>query len=138
MLVKCSPMNSLFNPCFEDFWNSQPGEVECNILPRTDILEGKDNYVIYAEMPGVSKEDFKVEVENDVLTISGKKSVRAKGEDEQQYRSERQCGSYRRSFRLGNEIDTSKIKAKYENGVLEITLIKAEKAKAKSIEVKIS
>ncbi len=138
MLVKYSPMNALLSPFFDDFWNPGRADVECNLVPRTDIIERKDSYVIYAEMPGVSKDDFKVEIENSLLTISGKKNVPEKADDEQLYRSERQCGNYRRSFRLGDEINTGKINAKYENGVLKVVLTKADKVKPKSIEVKIN
>jgi len=136
MLVKYRPMENWLSP-FESFWRSAYGNEECYLSPLTDILERKDEYVLYAEMPGVSKDDFKVELDNNLLTISGKKNIHEKREDEQFYRAERQCGDYKRSFRIGEEIDKDKISAKYENGVLEIVLPKAEMAKPKQVEIQI-
>lgn len=138
MLVKYQPMKTLLSPFLEDFWGPAGDNVECNLLPRTDILERNGDYVIYAEMPGIPKDDFKVEVENNLLTIRGKKNGQEKSEKERFFRSERQFGDYKRTFRLGDEINTGKITAKYDNGVLEVVLPKAKKAKPKHIEVKIN
>lgn len=138
MLVKYQPHRSLLSPFFDEFWRSSWNNDDCNIVPRTDIIELKDNYLITAEMPGMIKDSFKVEIENNVLTIHGKKYAQEKSDGEQQYRSERQYGNYRRSFRLGDEIDTEKISAKYDAGVLEIVLPKIKKAKPKMVEVKIN
>ena len=137
MLVKYRPVNSLMHTFFDDVWHPAHEE-ECELSPRTDILERKDEYVIFAEMPGVSKDSFKVNLENNVLTIVGKKSIHEKIDGETYARVERQCGNYKRSFRLGDEINTGKIGAKYENGVLQVSLPKSEKAKPQSVEIKIS
>ncbi|TKJ39053.1 heat-shock protein [candidate division LCP-89 bacterium B3_LCP] len=138
MLVKYQPHSSLIAPFFNEAWRTNRNDEECAILPRTDIAEKKNNYVITAEIPGISKDDFKVEVENGLLTISGKKFQQEKSDDEQVFRSERQFGTYRRSFRLGDEIEAEKISAKYHAGVLEIVLPKAKKALPKTVEVKIN
>ncbi len=129
---------SLMNPLFDEFWNHSGREEESTISPRTDILERKDEYVLYAEMPGVKKDDFKVDVEDNLLTIHGTKEIHKRNDGEQYARVERQCGNYVRSFRLGEEINKDKINAKYDGGVLEVTLPKSEKVKPKSIEIKIN
>lgn len=138
MLVKYQPHRSLLSPFFDEFWRSSWNNEECDIVPRTDIIERNDNYLITAEMPGMAKDSFKVEIENNVLSIHGKKYSQEKGNGEQQYRSEREYGNYRRSFRLGDEIDTEKISAKYDSGVLEIVLPKTKKSKPKMVEVKVN
>lgn len=137
MLVKYRPATSLLSPLFDDDWFAPRTDEECELMPRADILERKDSYVIFAEMPGVSKDEFHVDLENNVLTIRGKKSFYEKKDDEQYVRVERQCGNYKRSFRLGEEIDKDKISAKYKDGILEVELLKAEQVKPKSIEIKI-
>lgn len=138
MLVKYRPMSSFLSPFFDEFWSPSLTDRECYLSPRTDILERKNDYVIYAEMPGVSQDSFKVEVEDNLLTISGTKGIHQKEDGEQFYRTERTCGDYRRSFRLGDEIDTTKVSAKYQDGVLEVVLPKAQKAKPKNIEIKVN
>lgn len=138
MLVKYRPTNTFFSPLFEDFWHPFHVEEKSDRVPRADILERKDDYVIYIEMPGVDKDDIKVEIENNLLTISGKKDIHEKSNGEQYFRVERQCGNYWRNFRLGDEINHSKVSSKYENGVLKVVLPKAEKSKPKSVEVKVN
>jgi HSP20 family protein len=138
MLMKYQPRNSMLNPFFDDLWRSSLNQSECDIIPRTDIIERKSDYIITAEMPGISKDNFKVEIENNVLTIHGKKFAQENSEGDQQFRSERQYGNYRRSFRLGDEIDSEKIDARYDSGILEIVLPKSKKAKPKMVEVKIN
>lgn len=144
MLVKYRPMSSFLSP-FESFWksplsweSSTSRDEESELLPRADVIERKDDYVIYAEMPGVSKNDFKVELDNHVLTISGRKNGLERKDDEQCFCTERQFGNYRRSFRIGEEVDMDKVNATYENGVLQVVLPKTEKAKPKSVEIKIN
>ncbi len=138
MLVKYRPATSLLSPFFDEAWFTPRADEECELVPRADIIERKDEYVVFVEMPGVSKDDFHVDLENNVLTIRGKKNIHEKRDDEQFIRVERQCGNYKRSFRLGEEIEKDKIEAKYRDGVLEVVLPKAEQVKPKSIEIKIN
>ena len=77
MLVKYRPTTSLLNTFFDDVWHPAHEE-ECELSPRTDILERNDEYVIFAEMPGINKDEFKVNLENNVLTIYGKKNIHDK------------------------------------------------------------
>jgi len=138
MLVKYRPADSILSPFFEDFLRSDWPLSESDLSPRCDILERKDDYLILAEMPGVKKADFKVEFENNLLTIRGEKRIHEKKDGEKFYRVERLCGNFRRSFRLGDEIDSGKISAKYEDGILTVSLPKSEKVRRKAVEVKIN
>jgi HSP20 family protein len=106
--------------------------------PSVDIFDKGGEVVIHAEVPGMKKEDIDVRVENNVLTIRGKKERRDEVKEEGYYRTERQYGSFSRSFSLPTTVEVSKIAAEYRDGVLTLRLPKAEEAKPRQIEVKIS
>jgi HSP20 family protein len=101
-----------------------------------DVAERENEFVITAEMPGVKKDDISVTLENGVLTVSGEmKSEQTEKEGERIVRQERRYGKYVRSLRLGTQINEKAIKAHYKDGVLELTLPKAEEVKPKKISV---
>ncbi|RMD92824.1 MAG: Hsp20/alpha crystallin family protein [Calditrichaeota bacterium] len=106
--------------------------------PAVDISEDKDNFYLNVELPGMKKEDVKVSYEDGILTIKGEKKSEREEKDVNFHRVERTFGMFERSFRVPNKIVEDKIDAKFENGVLTITLPKAEEAKPKEIEVKVS
>ena len=92
---------------------------------RVDVKEGDNEYTVHAEMPGIAKEDIHVEIDGNRVSISGEvKRETEKKEGERVLRSERYYGSVARSFALASEIDEAKSQAKYENGVLTLTLPK--------------
>ncbi|MFV9475194.1 Hsp20/alpha crystallin family protein [Advenella sp. RU8] len=92
---------------------------------KTDISEKEDAYLVKAELPGVKKEDIKVKIEGDTLSISAEvKQESEEKEGERVIHSERYYGSISRSFRLGSEIDQSTSTAKYEDGILNLELKK--------------
>ncbi len=105
-------------------------------LPPVDISEQENEYLVHVELPGVDKNDVKINVANSILTIKGeKKTVRE--EKGKNHRVERSYGTFQRSFTLPTSIKADKIEASYENGVLLVTLPKVEEAKPKEIEVKV-
>ncbi|GAA4407559.1 heat-shock protein 20 [Advenella faeciporci] len=96
-----------------------------NLSIKTDISEKEDAYLVKAELPGVKKEDIKVKIEGDTLSISAEvKQESEQKEGERVLHSERYYGSISRSFRLGSEIDQSASTAKYEDGILNLELKK--------------
>lgn len=101
--------------------------------PLANIFETKDGYVLEAEMPGVNKEGLEITVENNELTIIGRRSDTAMSGDVV-YRESRDL-DYRRVFDLDPSIDSGKISAKMENGVLTLTLPKAESVKPRKIQI---
>ena len=106
--------------------------------PRVDITEDDNNLFVHAELPGMSKDQVKVSVNEDrLLTIQGEKKKEEKKEDKSLIRIERNFGSFTRSFSLPENVDVENISAKFENGVLELSLKKIEPPKPKEIEVKI-
>lgn len=104
--------------------------------PRVDILDDEKRIVFKAEFPGIRKEDIKISVNEDkMLIISGNKRKEEQYEDMSYLRSERVYSEFKRSFVLPDNLDTDRIAAKYENGVLEIALPKVEPPAPKEIEI---
>lgn len=107
-------------------------------LPPVDIKEGTDNYLVRVELPGMDKDDVKITLQDDVLTIKGEKKQEAEQKGESFNRVERSYGLFQRSFTLGSSVKSDKIEASYDKGVLTIQLPKVEDALPKEIDVKIT
>jgi HSP20 family protein len=106
-------------------------------LPAVDIAENANGYVVNVKLPGVDKKDVKITLQNDVLTVRGEKKQESEKTGENYRRVERAYGIFQRSFTLPSSVKNSQIEAAYDNGVLTISLPKAEEAKPKEIEVKV-
>jgi len=106
--------------------------------PLVDITEDDKEYLIKADLPEVKKEDVKLTVQDDVMSISGERKYEKEEKGKKYHRVERAYGSFMRSFTLPEDADGSKVSAEYKEGVLKVHLPKSEKAKPKSIEVKVS
>ncbi|MEI6520418.1 MAG: Hsp20/alpha crystallin family protein [bacterium] len=105
--------------------------------PLVDIAETADTIMVHAELPGIKPEEITIEVEGGMLTIRGERKIEKETKDKQFVRVERAYGSFQRSFNLAVPIKQSNVKAAYRNGVLEITLPKAEEAKPKQITIEV-
>ena len=106
--------------------------------PLVDISEDEKEYVIKAEIPEMKKEDIKLNVHDDVLTITGERKYEKEEKNKKYHRVERAFGSFMRSFALPEDADGSKIAAEYKDGILKVRLPKSERAKPKAIEVKVA
>jgi HSP20 family protein len=104
-------------------------------IPPVDIYETKESIVLNVELPGVTKEEISLEVKDNTLTIRGEKKLEKDVKEENFHRMERTYGSFMRAFTLPSTIHQDKVKAKFREGVLEITLPKAEEARPKQIKV---
>jgi HSP20 family protein len=131
-------MDDLFNRSLTGLTNGEEGESMSNWVPAMDVLETEDKVVLRAELPGMTQEDVHLTVENNVLTLSGEKNFSHEESEGHYRRIESRYGSFYRSFTLPSTVDQEKIDANFRNGVLEIVLPKAEKAKPKKIEVKVN
>ena len=108
-------------------------------MPPVDIFTtGEHELVIKAEIPGMSKENIDITVENFTLTIRGEKKTEQAVKDDQFHRVERSYGAFTRSFALPHTVDTSKVEAEYKDGVLTIKLPQREEAKPKQIKVNVA
>jgi HSP20 family protein len=108
-------------------------------VPAVNIIEQKNDYLVSLAAPGLKKEDFKIDVDGNMLTISSEKEETKEDKDKRFTRKEYSYSSFSRSFTLPDEINKEKIDAKYEEGVLKISLPRKEEAKkpaAKQIAVK--
>jgi len=103
--------------------------------PNVDIYENKDQIVIEAELPGMSREDFDLSFENNVITLRGERRFEKKDDSDNYHRVERSYGSFTRSFTLPPTVSGEGISAEYRNGVLRVTLPKREEVKARRIEI---
>ena len=106
--------------------------------PLVDIIEDEKEYRIKAELPEVKKEDVKVAVQDDVLTISGERTFEKEEKGKKYHRVERAYGSFARSFTLPEDADAGKVTAEFQQGILNVHIPKSEKARPKSIEVKVA
>jgi HSP20 family protein len=106
--------------------------------PAVDILESKDSYLVRAELPGMKKEDFSLEIEDGVLTLTGERKFEETKDGVEYHRVERVSGKFSRSFYLPQTVKHDGIKATYRDGILEIYVPKAEEAKPKQITVSVN
>jgi HSP20 family protein len=113
------------------------GTQASGLMPSVDVVENDGGFLLSVELPGVSREDVKITVADGVLTIKGEKKQEQEKKGENYHRVERTFGSFERSFTLPAAVQDDRIEAGFVNGVLNITVPKAEQAKAREIEVKV-
>ena len=136
-------LNSLISSAFGRVPMRSTGDQEENLTltewaPLVDITEDEKEYLIKAELPEVRKEDLSVVVENGILTIRGERKLEKEEKGRRYHRVERAYGAFTRSFTVPDDADGSKVDAEFKEGVLRVHLAKSEKAKPKTIEVKVS
>ena len=109
-----------------------------NWIPRVNVVDTKDELLLSAELPGMTQDDISIELENNVLTISGEKNEqRTEGDEERRYHLwERRYGSFQRSFTLPRTVSAEDIHATFENGILTIRMPKVAEAKTRKIDIK--
>jgi len=127
-------MDKLFDDFFSDSFI--PGFFARGNAIRADIRETDKEYIIEAEVPGVNKDDIKIDLRDDVLTIAVDYNEETKIEEKGYIRKERKAGSFARSFYVGN-IKHDEVKAKYNDGILTIELPKKEEGKSKGRTIEI-
>ena len=103
--------------------------------PAVDLYEKDDHFIIKAELPGIKKDDIKVDLKDRVLTLSGERTYDNEVKEENYYRRERSYGKFQRAFTLPVDVDSEKIKAEFKDGVLQIEVPKPEDKKAKRVTV---
>lgn len=132
-----SRMNDLFEGNFgqSKVLNASGGGVW---YPPVDIVESKESYLIRAELPGMKKEDFTLELKDDVLTLSGERKFEETTNGAEYHRSERIAGKFIRSFHLPQAVQAEGIKATYRDGILDVYVPKAEAAKPKQIPISVN
>ncbi len=146
-LTTRKPMRNLFSlhnemgRVFGDLFGSREGGTdseEHTWMPVVDVSETETNFEIRAELPGVSENDVKVSVTDNRLTINGEKRHEEKTEGKNYHRAERWYGRFQRSFTLPRHVETASIKAGFKNGILTLTIPKAEIAKPTEVPISIN
>lgn len=137
-LVRFDPFREI-NRFHNAFGDAFAGAESFGFLPAVDIRTGEDHsLVIEADLPGVPKDGVSVRIENRTLTIKGERKRDASTDDGKAQRTERVFGTFVRSFALPETVDTAKVSADYKDGVLTVTIPRAEESKPRSIEVKVA
>ncbi|MCK5033297.1 MAG: Hsp20/alpha crystallin family protein [Calditrichia bacterium] len=141
-LVKWNPARNFFNinsDLMDQFFNTNwlNNRSESDWVPAVDIEEDDNGYKFFVELPGMEKDDVKISLHDDILTIKGEKKFEKKDESKNYHCYERSYGTFERAFKLNSEVIIDKIDATFKNGVLQVSLPKAEIAKPKEIEVKV-
>ncbi len=146
-LVRWEPFEGLdgirnrMNELFEEAFNrSRPHQASSASAwwPAVDILESKEGYLLRAELPGMKREDFNLEIKDGTLTLSGQRKFDEAANGVQYHRVERAAGKFTRMFPLPQTVNSGDIKASYRDGILEIHMPKAEEAKPKQISVSVN
>lgn len=141
-IVRWDPFRELENlrremeKLFDSFLSERLIDREFHWAPAIQIKELPDKYVLDVDVPGVKKEDLKIEVSDNILTISGERKEEKEEKDAQYHRREIVFGSFKRAIQLPTNIEADKISAKLENGVLHIEIPKSEKSRSKEIPIK--
>src|SRR5262245_53087105 len=119
------------------FWSGfgRTGQLFTGWSPALDLYESGDHFVAVVELPGMRKDVIDISLHDGTLTISGERKGESNSNGEAAQRTERYVGTFRRSISLPTRIDPSKVTATYEDGILKVTLPKAEEAKPKQIQV---
>ena len=145
-LVRWSPFRNLvsiqdeMNRMFNSHFGKLPEQEDQSTLwyPLVDISESADEITVTAEVPGMKKEDIKISIQDNILTMQGEKHKDDVENDKSYHRLERMFGSFERSFSLSTSVQRDKVKAKYKDGILTISLPKSEDAKPKEIDVSVN
>jgi HSP20 family protein len=130
----------LFSPMLEDFfrplsgWGGRMGGMLRT--PEADVIESENEIRVTVELAGMNAEDIELDLENNVLTISGEKQEEHQRETDTWHLSERRYGKFSRSFVLPRDVEQEKIEAEFHHGVLNVTIPKSERARRKRIEVR--
>lgn len=141
-VTRWSPMTDIvnFRNAFDRLWEEtfRPTRNGEELGPSglgMDVAETNDSYIVTAAIPGVAPEDVNIEIDDDVLTISGEFERRGQQEDAQYIRQELRYGSFKRSLRLPPTVDAEHAEAKFEHGMLNLVLPKKPEARARTLKI---
>jgi HSP20 family protein len=129
-------MNRLFRDSYNDAGQDE-SLTTSRFAPAVDVYEDEHQVTLKIEVPGIDEKDIDVRVENNTLTVQGERKIEKEEKEENYRRVERQYGSFTRTFTLPQTVDSEKVSASYDKGVLKITLPKRAEAKPKQIKVNI-
>lgn len=124
-----------FSDILDEFFNESLNYRKDSFMPSVDISETDNQFDVSVALPGMNKDDINIDLENGRLSISGERKFETEEEGKNYHRVESKFGAFNRSFQLPDSIDEESIEAKYENGVLNITIAKEEEKVKKQIKI---
>lgn len=126
-----------FVQLMDSFFNGESTQEASNRTwsPAVDIRETNDSYLVYAELPGLSKDDISITLEDNILKLSGERRFEKEVDEAQFHRVERTYGTFTRAFSLPSRVDSGNVQAAFKDGVLTITVPKMEEAKPRKIDI---
>jgi HSP20 family protein len=130
-----SEMNRLFDSVFDAPRRGGNGGAMRRWMPAMDLVETEDQFVLRADLPGMSEDDITIEVEDGTLTVSGERKAEHEERNEGFYRLERASGTFSRSLTLPKGVDAEGVTASFDRGVLEVRVPKPEQRKPRRIEI---
>lgn len=135
-LSRWNEWDNFLSDFFGDNWENTVNNHSWS--PAVDIKEDDDKFTLFADLPGLSKKDIKINVKENKLHITGERSVEKKDNRDDYYRIERRRGRFNRSFRLPDSVIENEIKAKFKDGVLSVSLPKSEEVKEPDLKITVS
>jgi HSP20 family protein len=130
-------INRMFDSFFREGAREDDGLASCAWTPAVDLVDQDNAFVVKMEVPGVERGDVKITVENGMLTVRGEKKQQKESKEKRFHRTERTFGSFQRSFSLPGSVNTDRVEAALQDGILTVTLPKAEGARTREIDVKV-
>jgi len=133
-----STLREKMNRLFEDAFTGRAEDkeiVSSAWAPAVDIYENENELVLTAEIPGIDEKDIEIKIEDNTLTLKGERKFEKETKEENYHRIERSYGSFFRAFTLPHSVDTDKVQAVHENGVLKITMPKRQELKPKTVHI---
>jgi HSP20 family protein len=139
-LVRWRPTTDLWDPLagLEDIRREMNRVFETAFAPALDVVEENDNFLVKIDLPGLTKDDVSVTIQNNFLTIKGERKHEVEKKEANFHHRERVYGSFARTIELPTRVESGKVEATFRDGVLQITLPKSEEAKPKEIKVSVN
>ena len=136
LLMRPEPFTQEFDRLFNTlFTGPRNGGSPQRWVPAMDLVEAEDHFVLKADLPGLSEDDVAIEVQDNVLTISGSRQAEHERKEKGWYRLERSYGQFSRSLTLPDGVDADKVEANFDRGVLEVRVPKPEERKPRRISI---
>jgi HSP20 family protein len=134
LLMRPEPFTQEFDRLLGSLFETRGRQAQ-RWVPAMDLVEADDHFVLKADLPGLAEDDVAIEVQDNVLTISGSREAEHERKEQGWYRLERSYGSFSRSLTLPDGVDADKVEANFDRGVLEVTIPKPEERKPRRISI---
>jgi HSP20 family protein len=140
-LVRWKPFNDIpafqddVSRLFDEMWRRSRGTDLGSWHPATDLIENENEFRLVTELPGLAREDVKITINDNVVTLRGEKKAETESKKENRHHIERTYGAFERSFHLATPVDKEKVKARFDNGVLTVVLPKSGESRTQEINI---